>query len=277
MARTIDQIYAALIAEKANHSELDAMNSTSQTAIWRLYLYIIAVCMFVLESLWDAFKTDVETTIYNTIPGTIRWYYQKCLEFQLGDSLQWIDDRFQYLTINEDHQIIKRVAIEEKYGKLYIKVARLNNAVPEALDPTEFSAFNTYLQQVKYAGSQLVITSASADRLAMMVIVQYDPLLIDATGALLSDGTTKPVEVAIADYIAGIHFGGTFNRTKCIDAIQQAEGVIDVVMAAASIDNNNQLHWFFQNYTAESGYFAITQQSIVYNPTADVLNNLIIF
>ena len=53
MARSVDTIYADLIAKKESDSNLDALNSKSKTAIWRLWLYIVAYATNVLESLFD--------------------------------------------------------------------------------------------------------------------------------------------------------------------------------------------------------------------------------
>lgn len=258
MARTIIEIYDSLIAEKSSHSELDSLNSTSQTAIWRLMLYVVAVCTFVLESLWDAFKTDVETTIYNTIPGTIRWYYDQCTEFQFGHSLVWVDNRFKYSIIDESIKIIKRVAIIELNGALIIKVAKLTSGVPEALTGQELMSFQTYIKQIKYAGTKTIIISNNADLLRLTVNIAYDPLLLDSTGTLIADGSTKPVDVAIDNYIANIKFGGVFNKTKLTDAIQLATGITDVVISLAEGKPfAGQYSSINQNYEAESGYFEI--------------------
>lgn len=52
-------------------------------------------------------------------------------------------------------------------------------------------------------------------------------MVINASGIRLTDGS-KPVLAAINDYLKGIEYGGKFNKTKLVDAIQRVEGVLDV-------------------------------------------------
>jgi len=44
-----------------------------------------------------------------------------------------------------------------------------------------------------------------------------------------------PVEDAINNYLHGIVYGGSLNKTKLVDAIQGAAGVVDVVLGEVSV------------------------------------------
>ena len=52
-------------------------------------------------------------------------------------------------------------------------------------------------------------------------------MVINASGVRLTDGS-KPGLAAINDYLKGIEYGGKFNNTKLVYAIQKVEGVLDI-------------------------------------------------
>lgn len=75
----------------------------------------------------------------------------------------------------------------------------------------------------------------------------------------LTDGS-KPVLAAINDYLKGIEYGGKFNKTKLVDAIQRVEGVLDIELGecaakAASATEYNVIK--NNNYTAVAGCFIL--------------------
>ena len=57
MARSIATILALLDAEQAAQTGLSGLNSVSNSAIYKLWKYIVAAQMFLQETLWDIFKT----------------------------------------------------------------------------------------------------------------------------------------------------------------------------------------------------------------------------
>jgi hypothetical protein len=50
MARSIEEIYNEMLAEKANHSQLDSLTSTSQAAVWRGLFWVVAFGIYTLEN-----------------------------------------------------------------------------------------------------------------------------------------------------------------------------------------------------------------------------------
>ena len=273
MARTIANIYAAMVAEKQNQPTINSLQpnvdteqhlladitTPSKVANWRLYFYVIAIAIFILENLWDLFKADVDAIVASAIPGTARWYQEQALEFQFGDALVWLNNKFQYAVINVANQIIKRSAAIESGGVVYIKVAKLNGTSPVKLAPAELTAFQAYMQAIKFAGTQIGIISYDPDLLKLTLNVVYDPLVLASDGSLLSNAGVFPVEDAINDYIAGIVWNGTFNATKLIDAIEAAQGVIDPVLTLAEGKANNAsvFNTINQNYQSVAGYMII--------------------
>ncbi|MDD3860802.1 MAG: hypothetical protein PHW83_11430, partial [Bacteroidales bacterium] len=87
-----------------------------------------------------------------------------------------------------------------------------------------------YIRKVKLAGLPMVWGSYNADQIKVILTVKRNALIIDSDG--ITGGSNKPVNDALKAYIASLAFGdGVVNKTKVIDAIQSAVGVIDVYPA----------------------------------------------
>jgi hypothetical protein len=254
MARSINEIYSSLIAEKANHTELDGLTSSSSTAIWRLILYIVAVAHYTLEGIQDAFRTEIEDILTTHRVGGLEWYREQALAFQYGDNLVWQNNRWEYAVIDATKQIITRAAAVEAGGTIFLKVAKDNGP----LSAPELAAFKNYVKKFKFAGCKVNVISYAADKLSLKLQIWYNAQLIDSDGVLISDGATKPVEAAIIAYNNNLQFNGIVNLTALVDALQAATGVDDAIITEAkagvavplsSISNNN--------YQTEAGYIEL--------------------
>lgn len=267
MARTIDQIKQLIVNAKSNEADLDIYTSTSATALFNLWAYIMAVAIWTLDVLFDKHKVEVETKINSLIPGTIRWYYSSCLAFQYGDILTWLNGKFVYQVPDVGKMIVKRVAIKEVSGQLRIKVAKEASGVPVALDSTELDAFKAYVGLVKFAGTNVSIVSCGVCLVQVRLNLLYDSLLLTSTGALITDGT-EVVKNALENYLKGITYGGVVNRTKLIDAIQAVDGVLDVYIegfwaqedGASSYDTITT-----QNFESVAGYYKLDLLTLTAN------------
>jgi len=247
MARTITEILDAMITEKETRTELDNLQpkpdtsqtflddltTTSKVAIWRLMFFVLAVAIFLHEKIFDLHEADVQAQAKVLIPGTTRHLRQLALDFQFGDVLQFIDEIFQYATIDEAKQIVKRAAVIEVGGQVILKVAKLTALVPDKLDSGELTAFQSYIGQVKTAGIQIIIITADADLLKIAYDIHFNPQLIQNTGESIGTPGTFPVEDAINNFIQDLPFNGILNLTQLTDAIQLAEGVNDPIITLA--------------------------------------------
>ena len=285
MARTISEIYNEIILEKQNQTSLNTLQpaiddvqtllndltSTSKVAIWRLWAYIIAVAIWVHESLWDKYKADIQVMLDNAIPGTIRWYHIQSMAFQLGDALEWINNKFQYIDSTSStaiaKRIIKRCAVYESGNQLIIKVAKETAGIPEALSVSEKSAFQAYVNQVKFAGTKTVVLSYPPDELKISLDIAYDPLVLDSTGKKINDAN-YPVNDALEEFVKNIVFAGALNKTKLVDAIQLAEGVVDVVLTNIEAKVSGGVYNVVsgQNYDSTAGYMIIDSITANYIP-----------
>lgn len=266
MARSVATIKAEILAEKNNQSELSSLNSTSVTAIYNLWAYVIAVIINLLEQTWDLFRAEIDLYIANNIPGTVPWYHEQALAFQYGDQLLYINRKFQYAAIDQDKKIVKRVAVKEIYGQVRIKVSTISGGVPCALTAAQEAAFTTYMNRIKFAGTNIAIINYDADLLQIELTVKYDPLVLDSSGTLISDGSTKPVEDAVNEYLEAIVYGGVFNKTHLIDAVQIALGVVDPICDSALGKANGAGSYsaITHEYEAVAGYMVIDTLTVNY-------------
>lgn len=243
MARTIKVIYDALISEKEAQPELDAMvpasdsaqlflndlNSPSRVARWRHMLWVVAVALWVHEKLWDAFRAEIDRIVAGSHVGTIRWYVEKAKAFQYGYDLTITNNVPLYAEDVPSSRIIARAAGKENGSIVLVKVAKLSGTDLVPLSTPELEAFDAYIDEVKMAGTVVNVISALPDLLKVGMSVYYDPLVMAADGTLILDPATRPVDVAIHNYLANLPFNGFVVLTSLVDAVQQAIGVVNPV------------------------------------------------
>lgn len=244
MARTIPVIYDGIIVEKETFATLDGLlplgdnfedlltdiNSPSKVAIWRLWAFVIAVGIFVLETLWDVARLEIQSQADAAVTGTPIWWRDEALKFQLGDDLVFNGKQFVYQVLDPSKQIIAQAAVVEVGRQIRIKVVKENN-VP--LDSGELAAFVAYINEIAFAGTNPVGISQIPDLLKVFYKIIYDPLVLSADGSLISDPAVFPVEDAINSFLTKLEFNGALVLTKMTDAVQQAEGVIDPILQNA--------------------------------------------
>ena len=248
MARTIRQIKGAMTQQFMADPTIierygfpagavfeDTFSTVSLESIW---FSIVAAAIYVLETLFDAFKEDVDTKIAQAAVASIPWYHKISLEFQYGDALVFDEQtqQFVYPVVDESKQIVKFAACRDLGGMVYVLSSKDNGSgSPAALSSAELSAFDAYLRERKPAGVLLQTDSFSPDLVRVVMAVQYDPQVITSEGKLIADPTVYPVEEAINRYLNGIVYGGALNKTKLVDAVQGAAGVIDVSLTSVSV------------------------------------------
>lgn len=257
MARSIETLYNLIIAEKEARTELDVLSSTSATAIWRLWAWVTAAVLYTVELMHDLFRTEITTLLQTLKPGTLLWYREMCKAFQFGDDLAWVNGAYVYPVIDAEKQIIAQCSVSEGQRGLVVKVAREVSGALEVLTAEQEAAFTAYVGRRKYAGTKVSIVNSAANLLKVIATVVYDPLLFNSSGELLSDGT-RPVDVAIENYLRNLPFNGRLRVTALVDAIQAVDGVMDVGLVALSHKYGaNPYASIAVSHVPESGYFKI--------------------
>lgn len=267
MARTISEIKKVMTDAFMADATLRERYGLSADATWggsfssvsleNILLYIVAACCWTVETLLDRHKSDVEELISRAVVASVPWYWKKCMAFQLGDSLELDTETQEYRYMKEDasKQVVKYAAVRDRGTAVEILVSGESGGRPSPLSSDVLTAFKQYMNMVKIAGVALNIRSLPADTVTLSATVWVDGLVIDGDGRSVSDGS-YPVEEAIETYLKGIVYGGTFNKTKLVDAIQSVDGVEDVELGECKAKTSSGGTWTtvkVNNYTAVGG------------------------
>lgn len=228
MARTVSEIQQEIIDAKNAEPELSSLDSPSQTAVWRLWSYIVALAINLHEQFVDIATTNLEQIARDAIAGTADWLQRRVLEFQYDATnpqvITVIDGRAAYPTIDESLRIITRAAVKEQSnGRTLVKVAKGEETL-SPLDNDEINALKGYLSKIAFVGVPVDVSSLNADRLRFEGTIYY-------SGEYVETDVKNNVKSAIESYLESIsvdNFSGTFIREKLIDAIQAVEGVTGV-------------------------------------------------
>lgn len=215
----------------------DFDSAFSRVSLESIFFYIVASAVYVLETMFDRFTEEVESKISSAVLATIPWYHQICLEYQHGDSMVFDEQtqQFRYSIDDASKRIIKFAACRDIGGGVYVLVAGSDDdGSPIALSNDVLSAFEAYLRNRKPAGVLLEVHSYNPDDIKLEMKVQYDPMILSSDGSLISDPSSRPIEDAVNGYLSSIVYGGVFNKTRLVDAVQSATGVKDVVLTGAS-------------------------------------------
>lgn len=223
MARSIQLIKQQMVEAKNAETSLSGLTSTSQTAIWNLFLFIVAAAINVFEQLQDAFKTELETIQNNARPGTEQWVQAMAYKFQYDGTQPQIlsleDLTPAYATVDASKQIITRCSVTTDTNKtVLIKVAKSDPPTP--LSGPEVTALTGYFNVIGIAGVSYDIISADSDKIEVVGDIYYD----GQYALTIADAVSE----AISNYLANIDFNGQVVVSKLEDAIQNVTGVKDV-------------------------------------------------
>ncbi len=266
MARTIAQIQKSIIDAKNADAIIGAsgsssLNSTSNVAIWLLWTYIIAVCQWTLETLFDAHKTEVNAIIANQKPHTLQWYVSKAKAFQYGMVLPADSDVYAIVPpVDPSILIVAYAAAVELSSLVRIKTAQLIGGVLAPLSGGQLTSLAAYMNRIKDAGVRLQVTSGNADNLHLAMNIYYDPLVIDDSGARIDGTDPTPVKTAINTFLDSLPFNGLFILNFLTDALQAVEGVriVQVVNAQANYGSTAYMPIYVE-YIPDAGYLVLDE------------------
>lgn len=272
--RTINEIFVQMVTEKNTQPHINSLlptiddeqtlladlNSPSKVADWRLLFYLVAVAIWILENFFALFMKDVENIAANSRPGTALWYQQESFKFQFGYSLVYDTALLKYVYAVDDPnaRIVARCAVVESGNYVRIKVAKLVANVVTPFSTPELAAFDAYIDDIKFAGTDTVTYSQFPDLLKLALKVYYNPLVIAANGSLLSTPAVFPVEDAINNFITNLPFNGVLELSELVDAIQAVPGVEDVILLTAEAKYALLAYAaIVERYIADAGYLVI--------------------
>ena len=243
----------ATIREKYGLSVNDTFSGKfSSVSIESILFFIVAACCHVLEMIFDQHKRDVEDKIALAVVASVPWL--------VLNERTW---QYEYASVDESKQVVKYAAVRDKGTSVQILVSGDQGGSPVALSNDVLTVFKQYMNRVKVAGVILNITSQPSDSVLISADITIDPLVIDGDGTMLRTGG-KPVEDAIKEHLKNIVYGGTFNKTKLVDAIQAVEGVVDVELGTCKYRAAGSVAWTTlegNNYVGNSGSYIPEQLS----------------
>lgn len=271
MARTIKDIKKSMTDQFMADPDLREMyglkegdtfdGSFSAVCLESILFGIVAAAVYALEGIFDVYRKDVDNKLANSVVATIPWYHKICLGYQHGDELVLNDttSAYEYAQEDDSKKLVKYAACRDRGGGVYILAAGEGpDGYPQALTNDVLTAFKEYVRKRKPAGVITDIYSYDPDDIIINLTVQYDPMLVNPDGSLIRDESVFPVEAAVNGYLKNIIYGGTFNRTKLIDAVQTAEGVLDLTLGDVTVKPANSLGYTSvtgNNYASLGGSF----------------------
>ena len=267
MARTIQEIQELIYQAKTQEPALNELNSTSKVAIWRLWVYIIAVAIWSLEKIFDLHRADIDKRLAELKPGTAKWYHSKALAFQYGFDLLPDSDKFNNHGRTEEQieasKVVKYCAVTDAptESRIVIKIATDNAGTLTPVTTHQQEAFSRYINEIKYAGVYVTILNNQPDWLKLSIRIVRNPLILNENGMNVNSGK-QTVKEAIKDYLKRLSFNGELSLQALTDVIQGVEGVKDVSIDLAQTKWIEGSIWGnFQEINIsripESGYFAV--------------------
>jgi hypothetical protein len=241
----------------------------SPVSIENILFYVFAVAVWTLEKLFDAHTEEVDDRIEQLEPHTLRWYVNKAKAFMFGYRLVTDTDRYDTTGMSETDinaaRVVKYAVATESNTVVYLKVAGEKEGNPCLLTESQFSALNSYINEIKDAGVSVQIRNEDADDMKMMAVVYYDPTLLSADGVSLADGS-KPVEDAVRSVITNLPFDGVLRKTDLLAAMTAVPGVEVADIIGLEVKPHVSESWttvigYNRPY---SGYYKIEQLSLVY-------------
>lgn len=277
---TQQEIKAKILAEKAKHSSLDGLQSSSKSAIYQMWAGIVATAIWTLYVFFDLFSQQMDTKIKEQKKYSLLWYRNKALEFRYGQ--QVINDEYTDEGYTDDEieamKVVKRAAVIElelnNRKNLYIKVATEDasgNLAPVSDDVKD--ALEVYYSDpehgIKTAGTKIIIYTAPADDLKLTIDFFYNPLVLDENGARIDGSSNTPVQDVVRAYLKNLKFNGEFNIAKLEDLLQEVDGCSNREAYVRSCQANYLTPAAYQtindSYVANSGYMDITDANLQVN------------
>lgn len=225
MARSIEQIQSSIIKDIQATPELAQANSTSKRAIWRLFAFVQASAILLLEQIIDVFITENDVKISKAIPATASWLNAKVLDFQYSSTnpqiVQLVNFAPTYPVIDPSLRLISRCSVVTTLSnQVIIKVAK--SEPPTALTSPELNSLQAYINNIGIVGVNYNCQSLTSDKLFIDAEIYYDGQYSTVISATVID--------AINIFLAKLSFNGVLKVSDIELAIRNVIGVSDVLL-----------------------------------------------
>jgi len=276
---TIIQIKDQILAQKAQYSELDGLDSTSKVSIFNLWAYCVASVIWIQYQYFDIYTIETDAKIKAQKVYSLLWFRDSALAYRHGHPL--VKDGYNLIYSDENYtdqqiqeaQIVKRASVEEKEitGRtiLFIKCAKEVGDDLAKLDDSEKAGVVDYFKRIKPAGTKLEVFSDNADDLKLTIDFFYDPLVLTSNGERIDGSTNTPIQDATRDYLKNIRFNGEFSGAELEDLLQEVDGCAngEAYIKNAQYNFQNPVNWLNipDFVTANGGYMVIDDADFTIN------------
>ena len=227
--RKIKEIYEEIVSEKDKRLELNEINSKSKVSVLNAIIWVVAAACRSLEAVMEAFGADVTDFIDRKVHGSADYYAYSLLQYQHGEDLVVKDGGmgYGYASQDDSKKIITKVAYSqyttdtEKDDRVLYKVASgaIGNLRP--LTEDELVSVRSFLNQIKFVGTNIDVTSKKGDVLIPRVTVFYD-------GVIPAEDMLSDIESALKEYAQRVDFDASVKKSDLIDVIKHVNHVTDV-------------------------------------------------
>lgn len=234
MARTISVINQQILDSIAADTTLaPLLTSTSKRAIFRLFAYIVATGINLLEQLTDIFTTANEATAAAAPPAIPAWIQSQLFKFQYSQTnpqvIQFINYAPAYPVVDSTLCIISRASVTTTVAnQVEIKVAT-GSTTPVALTADQLDAVKAFVNPpngIGIAGITYNISSGNADKLYIQASIYYS----GDYSAVIQANVIAAINNFLAVQSDVNHFNGKMKLSDLELAIRNVSGVNDVVM-----------------------------------------------
>jgi len=263
---TFNEIMTAV----GNNENLAPLNSSSKTARYGLFAYIVSYSISTLKTLFNLGKAEFKEALDNQKSGKPSWYRTMAYKFQYGFDLVTDMDYFDNTGRTDEEieasKIIKYAAVDDGdlEGVIIVKIATEIDGVLAPIAPEAKISIEAYYEEIKFAGSRVRVINYLADKLNLTIQIEVDVLVINLQGQSILDGG-MPVETALNEFMKELPFDGELTLQSLVDKLQLVDGVkIATVFEASSswIDPSTDDYGIATQFNVkrkpESGYFTIT-------------------
>lgn len=229
----------------------------SKASVESVLFYIFACAAWVLESLFEEHKQEVNTRIEEILPHRPKWYRDKVLAFMKNKALIEDSDTYNTEGMTEDDitaaRVVKHaVATENKDASiLTIKVAGENGGKRCQLDEETETQLAAYIAEVKDAGVRINLINNVPDIFNCEVDIYYNPML-------LPEEVEADCRETIKKYIENLPFNGEYTNMSLVDELQQVEGakIVEFKGATTAANSETTITPINARYIPVAGYFS---------------------
>ena len=231
MARSINEIYKEIVAEKDKRLELSEYKSDSKVSVINGIAWFVSAAIYSFETIMDTFIIDINDIIKDRINGTPSYYVNAALKYQHGDKLKIKDDGlgFGYEKTDETKRSITQASYQESSNpqsldtKLILKVATGTNGKLSPLTEDQLTQVTAYINQIKFAGTYIEVVSRKGDIIIPRLTVFYD-------GSVMEEAMRSALDDALNKFIMETKFNSAIYVSSIVSCLMAVEHVTDVYM-----------------------------------------------